>query len=154
MSEYETIPMVTTGVPTLVPARARTQLLHLPRSKAVDVIFEDIRLTVSTGSVFNKRPNLRGIRVTCSAFSFPHDLLSVDKFLTSNIMSLITGHGYFIKNLHVVRISEILNSTGYSQGKTKVKNRMSLQNSKVQGYLELNAWQKTGQEIKEVGRNQ
>ncbi|XP_046664197.1 ATP-binding cassette sub-family G member 4-like [Homalodisca vitripennis] len=63
MSEYETIPMVTTGVPTLVPARARTQLLHLPRSKAVDVIFEDIRLTVSTGSVFNKRKKevLKGV---------------------------------------------------------------------------------------------
>lgn len=54
MSDSEvTVPLADRKPPPLV--RAKTQLLHLPSSKPVDVIFQNIKLKVSSGYIFNKR---------------------------------------------------------------------------------------------------
>ncbi|XP_054264069.1 ATP-binding cassette sub-family G member 1-like [Macrosteles quadrilineatus] len=43
--------------------RCNTKMMHLPRSKPVDVIFEDVRLTVNTGFLYSKRSKevLKGV---------------------------------------------------------------------------------------------
>lgn len=53
MSDSEvTVPLADRKPPMV---RAKTQLLHLPSSKPVDVIFQNIKLKVSSGYIFNKR---------------------------------------------------------------------------------------------------
>lgn len=53
MSDSEVTVPLADRKPPLV--RAKTQLLHLPSSKPVDVIFQNIKLKVSSGYIFNKR---------------------------------------------------------------------------------------------------
>lgn len=80
MTHKEMMPL--TEKPPMV--RAKTQLLHLPKSKAVDVLFQDVRLKVSTGFFFNKREYLHGKGL----FQFICFLFQITRFFEQNVQEV------------------------------------------------------------------